>query len=224
MGLLLLLEFLQRRMHIFREMIAMKINRVILYLIFSFCFVNDLPALTFPDSILTLPEFRNIKWDSSVRDVEEKETAQYLQAFTGFGIKALSYEGNIAGLNARIDYTFKDKKLTEGSYTVISNDTFKKDFLTLLSFLENRYGKPGYRSGPVYTSDSAWIKINNYGMYIGSSFYWVYKNGFIGLISEKFKDEITLTILFASDLTVDEYNSRNLVELKNYKIIRLKNE
>jgi hypothetical protein len=58
-------------------------------------------------------------------------------------------------------------------------------------------------------------------MYIGPSFYWVFQNGFIGLISQKFKEEITLTILFASDLTVDEYNSKNLVELKNFKIIRL---
>ena len=61
-------------------------------------------------------------------------------------------------------------------------------------------------------------------MCMGPSFYWVFKNGFIGLISQKFKEEITLTILFASDLTVDEYNSKNLVELKNFKIIRLNNE
>ena len=61
-------------------------------------------------------------------------------------------------------------------------------------------------------------------MCIGPSFYWVFKNGFIGLISQKFKEDITLTILFASDLTVDEYNSKNLVELKNFKIIRLNSE
>jgi len=202
----------------------MKINRVILYFIISVCSVADLPALTFLDSTLVLPEFRNANWGCSLRDVEERETAQYLQTFSGFGIEALSYEGNIAGLGARIDYTFKNKKFTEGSYTVISKDTFREDFLTLLSFLENRYGKPGYSSGPFYTSDSVWIKINDFGMCIGPSFYWVFKNGFIGLISQKFKEEITLTILFASDLTVDEYNSKNLVELKDYKIIRLNSE
>ena len=202
----------------------MKINRVILYFIISVFPVADLPACTFPDSIQTLPEFRNVKWGSSISDVEERETAQYLQKFTGFGIQALSFEGNIAGLDTRIDYTFKNKKLTEGSYTVISKGTFRKDFLTLLSFLENRYGRPGYRSGPLHKSDSVWIKINDYGMYIGPSFYWVFNDGFIGLISEKFKEEITLTILFASDMTVDAYNSRNLVELKNYKINSLKNE
>jgi len=202
----------------------MKINRVILYFIISVCSVADLPALIFLDSIPALPEFRNVKWGSSLRDVEEKETAHYLQTFSGFGIEALSYEGNIAGLDARIDYTFKNKKFTEGSYTVISKDTFRENFLTLLSFLENRYGRPGYSSGPFYTSDSVCIKINDFGMCMGPSIYWVFKNGFIGLISEKFKEEITLTILFASALTVDEYNSKNLVELKNYKIIRLNNE
>ncbi len=199
----------------------MKIDRVILYFIISVCSVADLPALTFLDSILVLPEFRNVKWGSSLNDVQEKETAHYLQTFSGFGIEALSYEGNIAGLDARIDYTFKNNKFTEGSYTVISKDTFREDFLTLLSFLQNRYGRPGYSSGPFYTSDSVWIKINDFGTCMGPSLYWVFKNGFIGLITQKFKEEITLTILFASDLTVDEYNSKNLVELKNFKIIRL---
>ena len=203
-------------------MIAMKINRVILYFITSVCSVTDLPALTLLDSTLTLPEFRNVKWGSSLNDVEEKETAHYLQTFSGFGIEALSYKGNIAGLDARIDYTFKNKKFTEGSYTVIPKDTFREDFLTLLSFLENRYDRPGYSSGPLYTSDSVWIKINDLGLCIGPSFYWVFNNGFISLISQKFKEDITLTILFVSDLTIDEYNSKNLVELKNFKRIRLK--
>ncbi|MEJ2193375.1 MAG: hypothetical protein P8X73_00775 [Ignavibacteriaceae bacterium] len=59
---------------------------------------------------------------------------------------------------------------------------------------------------------------------MGPSFYWVFEDGFIGLISEKFKEETTLTILFTFNLTIDEYNSKNLVELKNYKIIRLNND
>jgi len=202
----------------------MKINQVILYIIISVCSVANLPAFTFVDSILVLPEFRNVKWGSSLKDVEEKETADYLQKFSGFGIEALSYEGNIAELDARIDYTFKNKKLSEGSYTVISKDTFREDFQILLGFLENHYGSPGYSSGPLYTSDSVWIKTNDFGMFTGPSLYWVFKNGFIGLISQKFKEEITLTILFASDLTVNEYNSKNLVELKDFKIIKLNSE
>jgi len=203
----------------------MIVKRVFLrYFFVSVSFVADLSALSFPDSILTLPEFRNVKWGCSLRNVEEKETAHYLQKFSGFGIEALSYEGNIVGMNARIDYTFKNKKLTEGSYTVISKYNFVEDFRTLLSFLKNHYGKPEYRSGPIYTSDSVWIKTDDFGTYLGPAFYWLFEDGFIGLVSEKFKEEISITILFVHDLTVDEYNSRNLVELKNFKIIRLNND
>ena len=202
----------------------MKFKRVILFFSVLVCFVVDLPALSLPDSIYTLPEFRDFKWSSSLRDVKEKETAHYLQKFSGFGIEALSYEGTIAGLNARIDYTFKDDKFTEGSYTVISKDNFRGDFLTLLSFLQNRYGNPGYRSGLIYSSDSVWIKIDNFGTYVGPAYYWVFEDGFIGLVSEKSGEEISLTIIYVFDLTIHEYNSRNPVELKNYDIIRINSE
>ena len=200
----------------------MRFNQVFLYsIIVSIGFVADLLAFSIPDSIPTLPEFRDIKWSASLSDVEEKETAQYLQKFSGFGIEALSYEGTIAGMKARIDYTFKNHKFTEGSYTVISKDNFRGDFLTLLSFLQNRYGNPGYRSGLIYSSDSVWIKIDNFGTYVGPAYYWVFYDGFIGLVSEKSGEEISLTILFVLDLTVDEYNSKNSVELINYNVIRL---
>lgn len=81
-------------------MIPIKIERVILYYVISVCFTANLPALTILDSIPALPEFRNVKWDALIKDVEEKETAHYLQKFSGFGIEALSYEGNIEGLDA----------------------------------------------------------------------------------------------------------------------------
>ena len=127
----------------------MKINKVILFFIISISFVTDTSAFIPSDSIKILPEFRNVKWNSSLKDVREKETAHYLQTFYGFGIEALSYKGKIAGLDARIDYDFKDKKLSERSYRIISEDNFKGDFLLLLNFLENRYGKPNRRSGPL---------------------------------------------------------------------------
>ena len=197
-------------------MIAMKI---ILYFIIPVCFVTCLPALTLFDSTQSLPEFRNVKWGATLNDVRKQETAHYLQSFSGFGVEALSYKGNVAGLDARIDYTFKNEKLAECSYAVTSDDNFRNDFLILLSYLENHYGKPAFDAGPTYTSGSVWIKINNYGMYMGPSFYWVFENGFIYLFSQKFKEEITLTILFVSDLTIDEYNLKNFVELKDFRII-----
>lgn len=198
----------------------MRIGQIILSFIISAGSVINLNALILPDSIHTLPEFRGVKWNSSLNEVKEKETAYYLQTFHGFGIEALSYKGKIAGLDARIDYDFKNKKFTEGSYRIISDENFKEDFQTLFNFLENLYGKPDLRSGPFYTSDSVWIKINDYETYVGPSIYWEFKDGFIGLISQKYKEEITLIVLYAYNTTIEEYNSNNEVELKNYKIIK----
>ena len=198
----------------------MKISRIILYFILIIYSSINLPGFSFTDSTTSLPEFRNVKWNSSLKEVKEKETAHYLQTFYGFGIEALSYKGKIAGLDTRIDYDFKNKKFTEGSYRIIADDDFKEDFLTLLNFLENQYGKPELRAGPLYTSDSVWIRTNDYGMFIGPSIYWVFKDGFIGLISQKYKEEITLIVLYAYNTTVEEYNSKNAVELKDYEVIK----
>ena len=200
-------------------MIYMKISKIILYFIFSVYSAINLPGLSFLDTTTTLPELRNVKWNSSLKDVKEKETAHYLQTFNGFGVEALSYKGKIAGLDARIDYDFKDKKLIEGSYRVNSDDNFKEDFITLLNFLEIQYGKPELRAGPLYTFDSVWIKTNDYGMFIGPSIYWEFKDGFIGLISQRYKDEITLIVLYAYNTTIEEYNFENAAELKGYQLI-----
>jgi hypothetical protein len=198
----------------------MIIRKIILFFLISASYITNLTAFTLQDSIHTLPEFRGAKWDSSLNEVKEKETAYYLQTFHGFGIEALSYKGKIAGLDARIDYDFKNKKFTEGSYRVISDDNFKEDYSTLFNFLVNLYGKPDRRSGFLYTSDSVWIKTNDYGIYAGPSLYWEFKDGFIGLISQKYKEEITLIVLYAYNVTIEEYNSINAVELKDYEIIK----
>ena len=198
----------------------MIIRRIILSFIISAAFITNLTAFTLQDSIHTLPEFRGKKWDSSLNEVKEKETAYYLQTFHGFGIEALSYKGKIAGLDARIDYDFKNNKLIESSYRIISDDNFKEDYSTLFNFLGNLYGKPDLRSGISYESDSVWIKTTDYNMYIGPSIYWVFNNGFIGLISQKYKEEITLIVLYVHNITIEEYNSGKAVELKNYKIIK----
>ena len=198
----------------------MKISQSILYFIIFVFGASDLPAFVLPDSSATVPQFRNVNWDSSIDEVIEEETAHYLQKFSGFGIESLSFQGDIAGLDARIDYTFKNKKFTEGSYTINSGNNFREDFQTLLSFLEKTYGNPDLRAGPYFNSDHIWIKINDYGIYKGPSFYWEFKNGFIALISKKIKEEIELTILVVSDITIDEYNSKNLVEMKDFETIK----
>jgi hypothetical protein len=199
----------------------MKTKNIFLSVCIIICFVADFLAAALADSAESLPEFRNIEWESSVEDVREQEKAKYLQSFSGFGTKAISFRENIEGLNARIDYVFKENKLIEGLYIIISDDNFKKDFKTLKNFLENQFGIPDYRSETLYTSDSVWIRISKAGLYTGPSFYWVFNNGFISLISEKFREEISISILYAYTRTIDTYNAHNIVNLKHYKIIKL---
>lgn len=181
----------------------------------------DLAAASLTDSTKSLPEFRNIEWESSAEHVREQEKAKYLQSFSGFGTKAISFREKIERLDARIDYVFKENKLIEGSFTVISDDNFRNDFKALKDFLENQFGTPDYRSGLLYTSDSVWIRISKAGLYTGPSLYWVFNNGFISIISEKFREEISISVLYAYDRTIDAYNAHNLVNLKDYKIIKL---
>jgi hypothetical protein len=197
----------------------MKIEKFFLPVCILICFVADSQAAALADSTKSLPEFRNIEWESSAEHVRGQEKAKYLQSFSGFGTEAISFREKIEGLDTRIDYVFKENKLIEGSYTVISENNFRNDFKILKDFLENHFSKPDYGSGPLYTSDSVWIRISNAGLYTGPSLYWVFNNGFIGLISEKFREEISISILYAYDRTIDDYNEQNLINLKDFKII-----
>lgn len=189
--------------------------RMILTIIFS-CIFIDAIAKNLPDSTLRLPEFRNIPWDSSMKEVREKEDAYYLQNFSGFGITALSFKDKLAGIETRIDYTFKNDQFTEGAYIIKPGDLFKNNFVHLLEFLTQKYGNPEYRSGPLYTSDTVWVKENDYGRFRGPSFYWVFNGGFIALISKKFEDEITVIVLFSHGSSIEEYTKNIDVELNSF--------
>ena len=142
-----------------------------------------------------LTGFRGVPWGSKMDKVKATETESYMQLFHGFGIDALSYKGYIAGLTARIDYSFKDGKLFEGTYIINSSDDYKIDFNKLKGFLIGKYGKPDLRAGLSIESDSIWIKVTDYGKFRGPELYWKFNNGFIGLIASKFEDDITLTVL-----------------------------
>ncbi len=164
-----------------------------------------------------LKDFRGIPWNASKEDVKKNENAYYLQLFSGFGIEALSYKGKIAGLEARIDYTFRNNKLIEGSYSISSNSSFKSDFISLTEYLSKQYGKPDYMAGPLIHSDSVWIKENNYGKFRGPELYWKFKNGFIGLHSSRFRERITTTILFVYGKTIEEYGSETMPYVDEFK-------
>ena len=173
------------------------------------------------DSSVTMPEFREIAWGTSQENVRKQESAYYLQKFIGFGLVTLSFKDKLAGLETRVDYTFKDDKFTEGSYIIESGDSFIGDFNKLLDYLTDKYGRPEYRSGPQFTSDSVWVRKDNYKSFSGPAFYWIFKNGFIALISSKFVEDITITIIYAHNSTIENYVENNGVELNkfNFKVI-----
>ena len=188
---------------------------IISLIIFS-CFFIDSFAKDLPDSTLVFPKFRNISWNTSIEVVKEKESAYYLQEFSGFGIVTLSYKDKIAGVEARVDYTFKNDRLIEGTYIIKPGDSFKKIFVLLSEYLRKEIGKPDYRSGPLYSSDTLWIKENDYGRFSGPSFYWVFIDGFISLLSQKFEDDITVTVLYAHGSSIENYAKNNGVELSKF--------
>ncbi len=164
-----------------------------------------------------LKGFREYNWGISIDYVKSTETENYLQSFHGFGIDALSYRGEIAGLTARIDYSFKDGKLFEGTYTINPEAEIKITFNKLEKYLVDEFEKPNFRAGRSINSDSIWIKINNYGKYKGPELFWKFKNGFIGLIAAKFEDDITITVLYSNDNSIEKYGSDRLISTDEYK-------
>ena len=161
-----------------------------------------------------LKGFRGVEWGASKHKVKSVVKDYYLQSFSGFGIEALSYKGRIAGIEARIDYNFKDNKLVDGLYSINPNSSFHKDFKVLRNFLIEQYGEPDTKAGPDIDSSSVWIKENNYGRFRGPELYWSFKNGFIGLHASKFKDDITITVIYVEGKTVEEFYKESLIQLE----------
>ena len=160
--------------------------------------------------------FRGIEWGSSLDKVKSLETSTYMQSFHGFGIDALSYEGDIAGLDARIDYSFKDGELFEGTYSIYPGDLFKAEFNKLKKYLIDNYGRPNYKAGRSIDMDSVWIKVTDYGEFKGPELYWKFKNGFIALIASKFDEDITITVLYTNSKSIEEYGKDKLISTDTF--------
>lgn len=184
----------------------------ILCLVFFFI----LKEKTQTDSSNELTGFRNALWESSINEVKSIETEHYLQSLEGFGIYALSYKSRISGLTTRIDYTFKNGKLIEGSYTFHPAGDFRSNFNKLEDFLIAEYDEPDLKAGPLIESDSVWAKVSEYGRYKGPELYWQFSNGFVALVASKFEDEITLTILYTNNQSIQEYNRDREVSVEGF--------
>lgn len=181
---------------------------LILSLFFHSCITGyQLHVLTPHDS---LKNFRGINWGASPELVRETEQSAYLQSFNGFGTYSLSFSGQFADKQVRIDYSFKNNKLVEGSYTLQSVGDVKKDFIDVKNHLTTVYRKPDYRANRSIASGDIWNKINDYGKYKGPELYWEFENGFIALVAGKFKDEITITVMYVAAGKISDYNTEEL--------------
>ena len=191
-------------------------KRIYLFIIINFLFV-DCSVLSQTLISRELNGFRGNDWGSSLAEVKSNETKNFLQSFQGFGIDALSYKGDIAGLNARIDYSFKDGKLFEGTYIINPDNDTREIFKKLQEFLIDEYGKPNFRAGQSINSDSIWMKIDDYGKFKGPELFWKFNNGFIGLIASKYEEEVTVTVLYSNDKSIEEYGRDRLISTDDYK-------
>ena len=150
-----------------------------------------------------LPEFRGYKWGERFLDVKAKEVAPYLQTTFGFGQQILSYKGRIAGHKARIDYVFKDKQLVEGIYE-IKVDSFETSFEKIKQYYIDKLDHPIYWAGAHPLTKINWVGNKN-GLCRGPEIYWEYFDGFVAIICEKYKEEITISILYVYDKTIADY-------------------
>ncbi len=175
-----------------------------------FSIILAVPVTKAQSAYDSLNTFREIRFYSLPEEVEELESAKYMQEFTGFGIYAISYKGKFAGLDVRIDYTFREDKFKEGSYNIAESDNIREDFYSFQSELENIYGKPHFYSNRLISDKDIWIKESDYGSFKGPELYWQFKNGFIVLLASKFKEEESLTILFAVDKDIGSYGAEKV--------------
>lgn len=161
-----------------------------------------------------LPEFRNFKWDAAPDTIKENETARYLQTFSGFGSYALSFRGEFLNLNSRIDFSFKDSLLVEGSYEIKCNFSYDEDFLKIKEYFTAQYGKPEYWAIRKFDAKPRWIKESDLGAFRGPELFWEFDDGFIAVQSSKYIEEITITVLYVHNKKISEYGSADVFTIQ----------
>lgn len=187
----------------------MRTLKLFVFFLFAF-FLNYLPA----QQKSKLPQFRNFEWETAPEIIRKNESARFLQTFDGFGVYAISFRGDFIGLNARIDFTFKDKKLVEGSYQIQSDLSYEEDFIKIKNHLSNLYGKPKFWAIRKFDSDYPWVKETDLGTYRGPELFWEFENGFIAIHSSRFIDEITIKVLYVYNQKIGEYGNADVFTLQ----------
>lgn len=152
----------------------------------------------------SIPNFRSVEWGESIDGVRSMEIAQYDQSYIGFGVYILTFHDKHLGYESKIDYVFDDDKLIEAFYT-IETKSFISDYKNIKDYYIKRFGKPSYwaSSHPDASIDWAWENEEDYCR--GPEIYWEFCNGFLAIISERYKETISITILYAHNKTIEEY-------------------
>lgn len=161
-----------------------------------------------------LPGFRNFEWGVSPEKVKENESARYLQTFSGFGTYVLSFRGDFLQLNSRIDYSFKDSMLVEGSYQIGTDFTYETDFIKIRDHFTKLYGKPAYWAITKFDSKPRWIKQSDLGSFRGPELFWEFEDGFIAIQSSKYIEEITITVLYVHNQEISEYGNADVFTIQ----------
>lgn len=152
----------------------------------------------------SIPRFRGINWGSSIETVKALELASYQQSYIGFGVYILTYHGQILDQHTKIDYVFEDNILVEAFYT-IDVESFPENFQSVKELYFNKLGIPNYWASSHPDTSIDWALKGDEQFCRGPEIYWEFCNGFIGLISEKFKDDISISILYCHGKTIAEY-------------------
>ena len=152
----------------------------------------------------SIPKFRGFEWGVSMDEVRSIELSRYMQTFIGFGVNIITYSGEISDYKAEIDYVFEDSILVEASYC-IKVEIFPDDFKKIMEYYISKFGTPFYWANSHPNSVINWRVKSENDLCRGPELYWEYCNGFMGLIAEKYKDEITISILYVYQKTIHEY-------------------
>lgn len=152
----------------------------------------------------SIPNFRGIEWGQSIEGVRSLELAKYDQSYIGFGVYILTYHGNHLNYDSKIDYVFEEDVLKEAFYT-IETKLFTETFESIKEHYINRFGRPNYWSSSHPDATINWVFESEEDYCRGPEIYWEFCNGFLGIISEKYKASITITILFVHNKTIEDY-------------------
>lgn len=154
----------------------------------------------------SIPKFRGFDWGETLENIKSKELADYKQTFIGFGVNTLSYSGKIAELDADIDYVFENDVLSEGIYIIkVELSFFDEAFEKIKNYYFQKLNIPHYWASSHPNSKINWNDTVENETCRGPEIYWEYCNGFIGIVAEKFKEEITITVIYVHQKTIQSY-------------------